>query len=55
MFNTLELLGHGHWELFLSEVNKRETVVAIEADNDTYCLQNWIEKFPLSTNNIFIH
>ena len=27
-------------ELFLSEVNNRETIVVIEAKNDTYCLQN---------------
>ena len=34
-------------ELFLSEVNNMETIVAIEANNDTYCLQNRIEKFAL--------
>ena len=34
-------------ELFLSEVNYRETIAAIEANNDTYCLQKRIEKFPL--------
>ena len=34
-------------ELFLSEVNNRETIAAIEANNDTYCLEKWIEKFPL--------
>ena len=33
-------------EHFLSEVNKRETILAIEANNDTYCLQKGIEKFP---------
>ena len=35
-------------ELFLSEVNNRETIVTIDANNDTYYLQNWIEKFPLT-------
>ena len=33
---------------FLSEVNNRETIAATETNNDTYCLQNQIEKFPLS-------
>ena len=32
---------------FLSEVNNRETISAIEANNDTYCLQKRIENFPL--------
>ena len=27
-------------ELFLSEFNNRETIASIEANNDTYCLQN---------------
>ena len=35
-------------ELFLSEVNNRETIAAIEANNDIYCFQKRIEKFPLS-------
>ena len=35
------------WEVLLSEVNSRETIAAIEANNTTYCLQEWIEKFPL--------
>ena len=34
-------------ELFLSEINNRETIAAIEANNDTYCFQKRIEKFPL--------
>ena len=34
-------------ELFLSEVNNRETIAAIKANNDTYCIQKEIEKFPL--------
>ena len=34
-------------EPFLSEVNNRETIVAIEMNNDTYCLQKRIEKYPL--------
>ena len=34
-------------ELFLSEVNNRETIAAIEANNDMHCLQTRIEKFPL--------
>ena len=34
-------------ELFLLEVNNRETITAIEENNDTYCLQKRIEKFPL--------
>ena len=29
------------------EVNNGETVATIEANNDKYCLQNLIEKFPL--------
>ena len=33
--------------VFLSEVNNRETIVAIEANNDSYFLQKRIEKFPL--------
>ena len=32
---------------FSIEVNNRETIAAIEA-NEKYCLQNRIEKFPLS-------
>ena len=36
-----------HWELFLSEVNNMETIAVIEVNNDTYCPQKWIEKFPL--------
>ena len=35
-------------ELFLSEVNNRETIVSIETINDTYFLQKQIEKFPLT-------
>ena len=27
-------------EFFLSEVNNREIIAAIEANNDTYCLKN---------------
>ena len=50
-----QLRGHAHvdkcnwpqWELFLSEVNNGETIAAIEANNDTYCLQKRVEKFPL--------
>ena len=34
-------------ELFLSEVNNRETIAAIEANNDTFCLQKRTEEFPL--------
>ena len=34
-------------ELVLSEVNNRTTIAAIEANNDTYCLEKRIEKFPL--------
>ena len=34
-------------ELFLSEVNNRETIAAIEANNGTYCLQKQIQKFLL--------
>ena len=33
--------------LFLWQVNNRETMAAIEANNDMYCVQKWIEKFPL--------
>ena len=32
---------------FLSEVNNRETIAAIGANNNTYCFQKQIEKFPL--------
>ena len=38
----------GQRELFLSKVNNRETKAAIEANNDTYCLQKRIEKFRLN-------
>ena len=34
-------------ELFLSEVNNKETIVAIETNNDTYYLQKRMEKFQL--------
>ena len=34
-------------ELILPEVNNRETIAAIEVNNDMYCLQKRIEKFPL--------
>ena len=43
-----------HRELFLSEVNDRETIAAIEANNDTYCLQKRIEKFLLYTCAKFV-
>ena len=36
-------------ELYLSEVSNRETKAVTEANNDTYCLQKRIEKFPLTT------
>ena len=44
-------------ELFLSEVNNKETIVATEANNSRYCLQKWIEKFPLYCflNVVFQH
>ena len=32
---------------FLSEDNNSETIADIEANDDTYCLRNPIEKFPL--------
>ena len=35
---------------FLSKVNNRETKVAIGANNDTYCVQTWMEKFLLWWN-----
>ena len=35
-------------EPFLPEVNNRETIAAIEANNDIYYLQKRIEKFPLT-------
>ena len=41
---------HHQWELFLSEVNKRETIAAIEANNDKYCLQKHIEKLAVDTS-----
>ena len=34
----------------LWEVNKRKTIAATEMNNDTYCLQKLIEKFPLQWN-----
>ena len=34
-------------ELFLSEVNNKTIIAAIEANNDAYCLQKRTEKFPL--------
>ena len=33
-------------EIFLSKVNNRETIAAIKENNDMYCLQKRIEKFP---------
>ena len=39
--------GSTQRELFLSEVNNMETISAIDMNNDTYCLQKRIEKFPL--------
>ena len=39
-------------ELFLSEVNNRETTGTIAANNDTYCLEKRTEKFPLITSNM---
>ena len=36
-------------ELFLSIVNNRETIAAIEANNDAYFLQKRTEKFPLNS------
>ena len=41
------------WEFFLSKVNNRKTIAAIEANNETYCLQKLIEKFPLETISYF--
>ena len=40
-------------ELFLLEVNNGETIAVIEENNDTYCLQKGIEKFPL--NQLQLH
>ena len=37
---------------FLPEVNNGETIAVIEENNDTYYLQKWIEKFPLSYENM---
>ena len=34
-------------ELFLSEAKNKKARAAIEANNDMYCLQKQIEKFPL--------
>ena len=45
--------GPPQLELFLSEVNNRETITAIVGYNDTYCLQKRIEKFPLTVNRTF--
>ena len=44
---TIWHCGLIQWELFLPEVNNKETIAAIEANNDTYYLQKRIEKFPL--------
>ena len=41
-------------ELFLSEVNNRETIAAIEVNNDTNWLQKQIEKFSLTTQIIYL-
>ena len=38
-------------ELFLSEINNRETIAAIEGNNDMYGLRKRIEKFPLHRYN----
>ena len=40
-------LNASQWELFLLKVNNRETIAVIEANNETYCLQQLIEKFLL--------
>ena len=40
-------------ELFLSEVNDRETIMVTEANDDKYCLQNRMEKFPLVRFNCY--
>ena len=42
-----EIMFNNQGELFLSEVNNRETIAAIEVNKDTYFLQKRIEKFPL--------
>ena len=47
--------SHEQRELFLSEVNNRETIAAIEANNDTYCLPKRIEKFPMHWQEMFLH
>ena len=46
-----------HRELLKSEVNNRETIVANEANNNTYCLQKRIKKFPIffKTSRMYIH
>ena len=43
--SELDFLKSIQREHFLSEVNNRETIAYIEANNDRYCLQNQIEKF----------
>ena len=40
-------------EPFLLEVNNRETIAAIVVNNDTYCIQKRIEKFPQVCANLF--
>ena len=43
-------------KLFLSKVNNiGETIVATEANNDTYCLRKRIEKFPLTESKKLDH
>ena len=39
-------------ELFFIEVNNKETIAAIEANNDMYCLEKRIEKFLLTVIKI---
>ena len=36
-------------ELFLSEVNNKETIAVIKGNNETYCLQKRIENVPAVT------
>ena len=47
-----DIFYNSQWELFLSEVNNMETIVAIEANTATNCLQNeWKSSRCITSNS----
>ena len=55
IFFIFHILHCQQQELFLSEVNNRETIAAIETKNDMHYLLKRIEKFPLNCLEEIIH